>query len=319
MPLLSMPPPPAVQAPAPTEADAEKALLEAFDWERALPPVPALKGTKAAAYHWLRLAATFNPTGDLPANPFPAAPERKEVEALRALMQAPQSQVRERIEALPLKASGTALALWRWGRRQVRNGAFDPQTRRAWEDRLLGEGPDLTRGYSLRHALCWALAEHDEARLAAIRSHMPRGAEAVVQGFQRLFGLLGSPSPILRLWSLPGLAYQDLRLDQLGGSRLWIAPLQADALPGLPAGTAWIIPSETGILGDRDASLPPLLQTEGESLAARLQAAGLSARFAPSRAAFEQLGLAWFPILIDLDSHGHIQDIHMGDAAPTTP
>lgn len=319
MPLLSMPPPPAVQAPAPTQVDAEQALLEAFDWERPLPPVPALKGPKAAAYHWLRLAATFDPAGDLPANPFPAAPERKEVEALRALIQAPRAQVRERLVALPMKTTGTALALWRWGRRQVRSGAFDAATRRAWEDRLLGEGPALTRGYSLRHALCWALAEQDDARLATLRSHMPPGSEAVLQGFQRLFGLLGSPSPVLRLWSLPGLAYQDLRLDQLGGTRLWIAPLQADALPTLPSGTAWIIPSETGILGDRDASLPPLLQTEGEAMAARLQAAGRSAHFAPSRAAFEQMGLAWFPILIDLDSHGHIQGIHMGDAAPAKP
>jgi len=138
-------------------------------------------------------------------------------------------------------------------------------------------------------------------------------------GFQRLFGLLGGPSPILRLWTLPGLDYRDLRLDQLGATRAWICPLETGALPELPAGTSWIIPSLSAELDPRDAGLSKSLLAEGQALGDRLQSAGRTAFFAPSRTAFEELGLAWFPILIELDAKGAIRGIRMGDAAPDRP
>ncbi len=319
MPLPTLQTPPAVVAPAPGNPEAESALLEAFDWGRPLPTAPSLKGSAALRYRWLRLAATFEPEHGLPSNPFAAGRERKEAEALRRLLQIPKEQRAGALKALSLHESGTTLALWRWGHIQARSGAFDPALRRAWEDRLLATGPALTCGYALRHALCWALAEQDEARFAQIRSAAGPASEPTVNGFQRLFGLLGGPPPLLRLWTLPGLDYRDLRLDQLGASRTWICPAEDGPIPALPAGTAWIIPSASGGLDERDASLTELLLAEGRSLASRLQSAGSSAHFAASRPAFERLGLIWFPILIELDGKGDIRSIRMGDAAPEKP
>lgn len=319
MPLPPQQPPPAIVSPAPGEPDAASALLEAYDWGRPLPPAPAGKGAVALEYQWLRAAATFDPVHGQPADPFPAGPRRREAEALRQLVRTPGDRLGAALKVLPLHEAGTALALWRWGQAQARDGRFDPALRRAWEDRLLGAGPALTRGYALRHALCWALAERDETRLAGVRSLADATAEDTLKGFQRLFGLLGGPSPVLRLWALPTLDYRDLRLDQLGGRRTWICPPEEGPLPELPAGTSWIIPSATGSLNERDASLSDPLLKEGHALAERLRQAGRSAFFAPSRAAFESLGLVWFPILIELDAQGDLRAIRMGDAAPRRP
>jgi len=311
--------PPTLIAPAPSAQEAEAALLEAFDYDLALPTEPKLKGAAALKYRWLRATATFDPTRELPANPFAAGRERQEAEALRHLLKAPKDQLEGELKALPIRTSGTALALWRWGQIQVRAGAFQGALRRLWEDRLLSAGSVLTRGYGLRHALCWALAEQDEARFSSVRSAAGTTSEETIKGFQRLFGLLGGPSPMLRLWALPAMEYHDLRLDQLGSTRVWICPAEPAALPDLPPGTAWIIPSATADLSERDASLSEGLLTEGRALAVRLQGTGRSAQLAPSRAAFENLGLAWFPILIELDAKGDIRTIRMGDAAPDRP
>lgn len=317
--LLPMPSPPTLVAPVPQNQDAESAILDAFDWGHPLPPRPKLKGMAAVNHQWLRATATFDPAHDLPANPFATGQGRREAEAFRRLLKAPKDQISDALKALPIHATGTALGLWRWGQLQVRTGTFDAALRRIWEDRLLAMGPALTRGYALRHALCWALAEQDEARFAAVRSRTNQDAEDTLKGFQRLFGLLGGPSPVLRLWTLPELDYRDSRLDQFGATRVWIRPADDGPLPEIPAGTAWIIPSATGSLDERDASLSEPLLAEGRLLAARLQSAQRSALFAPSRPAFERLGLAWFPILIELDSKGDIRSIRMGDAAPQNP
>lgn len=320
MPLLTVPPPtpPAEVRPAPpTAAELQNQLLDAYDWGRPLPEAP--KGPGASAHRWLQTAAAFDPQRELPANPFPPGAAHQEAEALRALMKAPRSHLPSRLAALPLRQPGSALALWRWGNAQVRKGHFTPAVRRAWEDRLLAKGPGLTRGYALRHALCWALADQDEARFAALKARADEAAEPVVSQFQRLFGLLGGPSPVLRLWALPGQDYQDLRLDELGARRLWILPASENPLPDLPADVAWIIPSLDAGRDDRSASLPQGLLAEAQALSARLQAAGRTARYIPSRAAFEDLGMAWFPILIELDSQGNIKAVRMGDAAPRRP
>ncbi|WP_243304253.1 hypothetical protein [Geothrix oryzisoli] len=319
MPLITPPstPPAEVRPAPPTAAELQDRLLEAYDWGRPLPKAP--KGPGALAYRWLQAAATFDPQAAPPANPFPTGAAHREAEALRALLKAPRARLAARLAALPLHQAGTALALWRWGQVQVREGHFTPAIRRAWEDRLLAGGPGLTRGYALRHALCWALAEQDEARFASLKGRADEAAEPVISRFQRLFGLLGGPSPILRLWTLPDLEYQDLRLDQLGAARVWILPAEEGPLPDLPADVAWIIPSLDAGFDDRNASIPTGLRIEAETLAARFRAAGRTARFVPSRAAFESLGMAWFPILVDLDARGNIQALRMGDAAPLKP
>ena len=316
----SLQPPPAVIVPAaPGPLEAEHALFEAFDWGRPLPPMPRLKGPAALDYRWLRAAATFDTGRGLPANPYATGSGRREAEAFRRLTALPQAQLEAALKALPLRQPGTALALWRWGQLRVRSGSFPSALRRIWEDRLLTAGPALTRGYALRHALCWALAEQDEARLAEVRSRTGPGSGDTLKGFQRLFGLLGGPSPELRLWTLPGLEYQDLRLDQLGSGQIWFCPPEDGPLPDLPAGIAWIIPSLSGNLDEREASLTGAPLTEGQALATRLRDAKRAAHFAPSRKAFEQLGLAWFPILIEVDDKGNLRAIRMGDAAPGRP
>ena len=319
MPLTAPPPtPPAEVRPAPpTAAQLQDQALDAYDWGRPLPAAP--RGPGAAAYRWLQAAATFDPLTTAPTDPFPPGAAHREAEALRALVQAPPARLAQRLAALPLHQAGTALALWRWGKAQVREGRFTPGIRRAWEDTLLAKGPGLTRGYALRHALCWALADQDEARFTALKARAEASAEPILSQFQRLFGLLGGPSPVLRLWTLPGQDYQDLRLDQLGARRIWIYPAGEDAWPELPAGVAWIIPSLEAGMDERSASIPGGLAAEAQALSARLQAAGRTAHYVPSRAAFESLGLAWFPILIDLDGQGNIQAVRMGDAAPRKP
>jgi len=319
MPLPPPSTPPAVAAPEPTDAEGLEALLEAFDWGHPLPLMPKkLKGQAGLRYQWLRRAATFDPTGDPPTGPFLSGRERREVESLRRLPKVPREHLVAALKDLSLREAGSALALWRWGQVRVRSGVFDQATRRTWEDRLLRDGPALTRGYALRHALCWALAEKDESRFAALRPTGDPSLEGVHHAFQGLFGLLGGPSPVLRLWTLPGLDYRDLSLDRLG-SRVWICPLGEDPLPALPPGTAWIIPSASGAQEERDASLPEALLAEGRDLARRLQPAGLTAHFAASRPAFERLGLLWFPILVELDETGGLRSIRMGDAAPRQP
>lgn len=318
-PLTALPPtPPAEVRPAPpTAAQLQDQALDAYDWGRPLPAAP--RGPGAAAYRWLQAAATFDPLAAPPADPFPPGAAHREAEALRALVQAPPARLARGLAALPLRQAGTALALWRWGKVQVREGRLTPAIRRAWEDRLLAEGPGLTRGYALRHALCWALADQDEARFTALKARAETSAEPILSQFQRLFGLLGGPSPVLRLWTLPGQEYQDLRLDQLGARRIWIYPAGGEAWPELPPGVAWIIPSLEAGMDERSASIPGGLAAEARALSARLQAAGRTAHYVPSRAAFEDLGLAWFPILIDLDAQGNIRTVRMGDAAPRKP
>lgn len=320
MPALPPPAPPAQIAPAPQVDPAVQALLEAFDYERELPAPPSLKGQAALRYGWVRTAATFDPAGPPPPNPFRRGAAHQEVAAFRQLMGSPGEGLAPALATQSLREPGTALAFWRWGRRQVRAGHWGDAVRRAWEDRLVTCDLPLVRGYGFRHALCWALAQGDETRFTDLRAKAPEGIRELLPGLQRLFGLIGGVSPVMRLWSLADLGYQDVALDQLGASRIWISPAPAAApLPTLPAGTAWVIPSETGLLDAREAALSPPLAAEGAAVAERLRAGGLGGWFAPSRTAFEALGLDWFPILIDLDAKGRVTRIRMGDAAPAQP
>jgi hypothetical protein len=232
-------------------------------------------------------------------------------------MNRPAKDFSKAVKVLPLKAPGTAIALWRWGQTQVQRGRFNPTQRRAWENRLITTGLPLTRGYALRHALCWALAEGDEARFTELRTMTDATAEDIVTGFQRLFGMLGGPLPVLRLWSLPALEYQDQAFAS--AHRIWIYPLEEGPLPDVPEGTIWIIPSEVGAQDERNATLEISTQQEGKTLADRLSRAGRQAWFAPSRPALERIGLVWFPALLEVDEKGNLARIRMGDAGPRQP
>ena len=298
------------QAPPAAETD----LLDAYDWGRALPPAPALRGQAALDLRWLRAAATFDPAAGPPESPYASGSAQKEARALADLLRAPTEGRAARLGSLSLQRSGTALALWRWGQQQVRQGAFPPTLQHLWEDRLLTAGPPMVRGFALRHALCWALARKDEARLVQVR-RLAGPDTGVLKGLQSLFGLLDGPSPVLRFWSLPDLASEDRRLDELGARRIWICPDEDGALPALPPDTVWIVPSATGTLDEREATLSGPPEEEAQALAARLRQAGRSARFAANRQPLERLGLLWFPILIDLDAQGNLTSIRMGDAA----
>ena len=298
------------QAPPAAETD----LLDAYDWGRPLPPAPGLKGQAALDLRWLRAAATFDPAAGPPESPYASGSAQKEAQALAALLKAPSEGRTAQLGALPLRRSGTALALWRWGQQQVRAGALPPALQHLWEDRLLSAGPPLVRGLALRHALCWALARKDEERLIRVR-HLAGPDSGVFKGVQSLFGLLGGPSPTLRFWSLPDLASEDRRLDELGARRIWICPDEEGDLPPLPPDTVWIVPSATGALGEREATLSGAPEEEAQALATRLRQTGRSAHFAASRLPMERLGLLWFPILIDLDAQGNLTSIRMGDAA----
>jgi hypothetical protein len=290
-------------------------VVEAFDEGRAL-PTPPVAPRHRASLAWLRAAATT----DQPRNPFPAGtPAHREAARFLALAQAPAAQRETLLRALPLKEPGTQLALWRWGRRLMRTAPLPSPQRHLLEERLLGSHVvGLIRGYALRHALCFALAEADEARFAALRQHADLDTNALLAAFQSLFALLGGPSPLLRLWPLATLHPRDLTLGELGATRLWICPAEAE-FPVLPAGTAWIIPTSQGGTPAAEATLEPADLREAEALRSRLGDRGSATWVAPSRQAFEALGLAFFPILIDLDEKGNLARIRMGDAAPAAP
>ncbi len=314
IPLPAQEPPRLLRSEPQAPPAAETELLDAYDWGRTLPPAPALRGQAALDLRWLRAAATFDPAAGPPESPYASGAAQKEARALTALLKAPSEGRTARLGALPLRRSGTALALWRWGQQQVRQGTFPPALQHLWEDRLLSAGPPLVRGLALRHALCWALARKDEARLVRVRQ-LAGPDSGVFKGVQSLFGLLGGPSPVLRFWSLPDLASADRRLDELGARHIWICPDEEAGLPALAPDTVWIVPSATGALDERDASLSGSPEEEAKALATRLRQAGRSAHFAASRLPLERLGLLWFPILIDLDAQGNLTSIRMGDAA----
>lgn len=310
MPLM-MPPfqaPPAAVTTLPKVsalAEAEGRLFAALDADEPLPPAGRVaSGTRA--YAWLHAAAQWKAGAAAPANPFSkGTKEAKEVDAMRSFLASGTGA-----GELPLELSGSRLLLWAWMRNRDRTAPLAKGERAAIEDRLLAGGPDLLKGWALRHALCFAVAEKDGARFTALKA--AKGAEApdTFTGVQSLLGLFGGPSPVFRLWTLPDLRYQDATLGELGARRVWICP------PGIPvpAGAAWIIPSTTGSQNGRETELDPGMKTEARALVPDLK--GHTAWFAASRTDWEATGLAWFPVLIDLDKDGNLVSVRMGDAAP---
>jgi hypothetical protein len=299
---------PAAQRPAASLAEAEAAVLEAWDGTdgRGPLPEPAVAKRDRAGLRWLLAVARGQRE-----NPFPPGSAGwKEAEAVRAL---PAARDRARaIRACPQTYAGSSLALWLWGRA----GRFRRAERILWEDRLLEVTvPGVLRTRALQHALCFALAEDDEARFADLRREWGEDSPEEFMAFQRAFCLLGATSPVFRLWQVPGGSFMEGGLQNLQARHVLILPLQGAALPAVPADTAWIIP----LLENRRAGLPGTLDDEtGRRLAelgARLGGASRMAWFAPGEEPFGTYGLTMFPARLDLDPQGRITAIRMGDAA----
>ena len=319
-------PPPMIQAVVQvmTRNKAVEQVMQDFDAEDQSLPLrdPAVSRADRPSLRWLRTAAL----SEIPDNPFrKGTASYLEAEALLTLLKADRTQAEMLVPKLKLQEPGTSLALWRWAKRQEQAKPWSHATRRMWEDKLMAKRvPSMLNGYALRHALCWALAEKDETRFAELKAAWGQDAPSLFASFQGLFGWFDGISPELRLWKLPGLEYQDRRLDLLlafdGGksSRIWISP-EISSLPIMPAGTAWIVPSATGTQNSNDTGLIQNEQSAGTALSMSVAMARGQAYFAPSRADFEAVGLVFFPILIELDSTGAIKDIRMGDAAPPRP
>ena len=307
---MSAQPPPKLQAPArpaaPSKLEAtENAFLLDLDEGREPKPAQDLGAPDRAAFEWLQRAAAWK-EGSFLASPFPkVGADAKEAEAWKAFLAGGLGDA----ERLPLRLTGSRLLLWSWARAQERKGPLAKARRQAIEDRLLSGGPAVIRGWALRHALCFAVAERDLARFADLKGRYGADAPDTFSSIQSLFGMLDGPSPDFRLWKLPGLAYQDGTLADLGAQRVWVCPPG----PAVPEGAAWIIPSESGDQNDREAALSEPQKAEAQALAAQ---AGRPAWYAASRQAWEAAGLQWFPILIELDANGNVKAVRMGDAAP---
>ena len=319
-------PPPMIQVKSQVVSlnEAVEQVMQDFDAEDPALPIrdPAVSRADRPSLRWLRSAVL----SEIPKNSFPkGSGQYTEAEALITLLRAERGQDEMLLSKFKVQEPGTALALWRWAKRQERAKAWSPATRRMWEDKLLGKHvPPMLNGYALRHALCWALAEKDEARFAALKAAWGEEESSLFASFQGLFGWFGGISPELRLWKMPGLEYQDQRLDSLlafeGGkaSRIWISP-DLGSFSKMPANTAWIVPSTTGIQDSKESVLTQVEQSAGTLISTSVALAKGQSYYAPSRADFEALGLVFFPILIELDPKGAIKDIRMGDAVLPRP
>ena len=299
--------PPAIQASAPASklAKAENAFL--LDLDAGVEPkaAPELDARDRAAFIWLKQASAWK-AGDRPASPFAkGSAGDSEAKAWSAFLGGAKGDAAK----LPLRMTGSRMLLWSWMRDREHHGPLPKAQRQALEDRLLAGGPAVIRGWALRHALCFLVAEKDFARFADLKARHGAEAPDTFTAVQSLLSLFGSPGPEFRLWHLPDLAYRDLLLKDLGARLVWICPPG----PTAPEGAAWIIPSETGDQNEREASLNLDRRQEADKLAAQVKG---QAWFAASRSAWEASGLQWFPILIVLNPEGDITSVRMGDAAP---
>ncbi len=296
-------------------AEAEATYLQALDEREGAGPVPlpAVAPPDQAALRWLSAAAEQ----DLPANPFPAGGAAwREAEGVRRLLRAAPHEWGKSLKTLPVTLGGSYLALWRWGQGKVREGRMGKALRILWEDRLLAEGgPGMVRSSALRHALCFALAEADLERFGRLKEWQEDAWSDFFTRFQNAFSLLGSPAPVVRLWSLPRMEPADVSLAELGGLQVRLEPDPGAALPDLPPGTAWIVPTRDGVQPEESSYLEGVSLEEARSLAARLEAAGRTAYLAPTRSVLEAYALMFFPARIVLDRQGRIKSIRMGDAA----
>lgn len=303
--------------PSLSREEAHDQVLEAFDEDpllRALPPAH-LQAKDRPAQAWL-LAALTEPK---PRIPFPKGSKaHREARALQDLLEAPHPERALHLKTLTLNLVGTQAALWRWGQGLSQKGEMPPGLRHQWEDRLLhNQCAAVIRGWAMRHAFCFALAEADEGRLDALKAACAQEVPDLVQQFQRAFALLGGPPPRIYLWSLPGLEPLDQPMGRLG-SCLRISPLEPGTPPP-PEDCAWIIPAMGSDLSTELSALEGPSLEEAHRLAIETRSLGRTAYLAPSRAPFMDCALVFFPIEIRLDTEGLIRTIRMGDAAQAKP
>ncbi len=305
-------------APPPVSLEEGQAqLLENYDEDpslQRLPPI-TLRAKDRPAQDWL-LAALRERS---PRIPFPkGTPAHREASRLHDLLEASPEMRAARLEALPLSLVGTQAALWRWGQALAHRGEMPIALRHQWEDRLLRKPcATVIRGWAMRHAFCYALAEADEGRFDTLKAACAKEVPELVQQFQRAFALLGGPPPHIYLWSLPGLEPLDQPLGRLG-SCLRIVPLEPGTPPP-PEGCAWIIPAMDSDLSTQLSALEGPSLEEAHRLAEGVQSLGRKAYLAPSRQPLMDCALAFFPIEIRLDAEGLIRSIRMGDAAQAKP
>lgn len=309
----------ALQA-APPQVSLEEAqarILDSYDEDSSLQGLPAihLRAKDRPAKDWL-LAALNDKS---PRIPFPKDSEAyREASRLHDLLEAAPGERPARLRALTLNLTGTQAALWRWGQALAQRGELPPPLRQEWEDRLLqGQCAPVIRGWAMRHAFCFALAEADEARFDALKATCAGEVPDLVRQFQRAFALLGGMPPRIYLWSLPNLEPLDQPLGRLG-SRLWISPLEPGAPPP-PEGYAWIIPAMGSSLSTHLSSLEGPSLEEARRIAEEIRPRARQAWLAPSREPFMDYALVFFPIEIRLDAEGLIRSIRMGDAAQARP
>lgn len=303
---------PAAPIPLP---EAEAQYLQAWDYREGAEvlAIPSVARKDQLAMRWLAAAANQ----DLPVNPFAkGSPPWREAETLRRFLQSPPERWAPDLKNLALTLSGSRLALWRWGQPRVRDGRVDKSLRLQWEDRLLEKpGPMVVRDSALRHALCFALSEADEARFTLLKERLEDGFPELFPQFQNAFALLGAPGPVVQLWTLPGMEAMDRSLGKLGGRRIRMEPDPGKGLPQLPPDTVWVVPTRDGSQPVASSYLEGSSLKEAKQLIPRLESAGRTAYLAPVRSSFEAYALMYFPLQIDLDADGLVLRIQMGDAA----
>jgi len=308
--LLATPPPVSLE-------EGHARVLESYDEDPSLQQLPpiALRAKDRPAQDWL-LAALRDKK---PQTPFPkGSAAHREASQLHDLMDASPKARAAHLKALTLNLVGTQAALWRWGQALVQKGEMPPTLRREWEDRLLhNQCAMVIRGWAMRHAFCFALAEADEMRFHALKTACAQEIPDLIQQFQRAFALLGGPPPHIYLWSLPNLEPLDQSLGRLG-SCLCISPLEPGTAPP-PEDCAWIVPAMHSNLSTQLSALEGPSLEEARRIAEGIQSLGRKAYLAPSRQPFLDCALAFFPIEIHLDTEGLIRSIRMGDAAQARP
>jgi len=288
----------------------EYQLLEAFDYGVAVEPpqLPPDRASDQAKLMWLHSAAHL----PMPVSTFEKnSPEKAEADKLLKFFEAKGTPSEQSLGKLSLNLTGSQLALWRFGQAATRMGEWPPSVRREWEGRLLEEKiHPLVRGFALRHALCCALAENDEARLAELKaSKASQDMPEMFLVFQKAFSAIGGPLSALRLWTTD---FEELHDGIPAGGEAWVCP-DADFPPHDKAAT-WVIPllEPQGI----ENAESPAWKGRAETISELPILASYKVSFAPYQRDLSLLGLVFFPALIRLDEKRNIAKIQMGDACP---
>jgi hypothetical protein len=317
--LLIFPPeqdPPPIQVPDQTMQTLESLeyqMLEAFDYGVMvkLPILPINRASDQAKLQWLHSAAYLS----VPISTFHGnSQEKLEADDLIDFFEAKSPPSSQLLGKLSLELTGSQIALWRFGQTATRRGHWTPSVRRLWEGRLLEERVHpIIRGFALRHALCWALAENDEERLADLKgSKASEDMPEIFVIFQKAFSALGGPLSALRLWTSDFL---ELESSIQGHGTAWICP---DAnFPPLDKTLIWIIPLlEPQSLENIKNSEHQAWRDRAEKMLEMPILADYKVIFAPYQRDLVLFGIAFFPALIGLDKKGNIEKIQMGDACP---